>query len=164
MARTIPPPPLTWRVTARPGGAGTLVVFHGELNEDVDLSGLSDGLRGAVEFDLGSVQRVNSGGVREWIRFVRDLPAVTELVFSRCSPPVVLTLSMIANFRGPATVRSFFASYCCLDCDRDEHHLVDVAADCPDGRLDRMPAFPCSECGEPMELNDLPDRFVLLGS
>jgi hypothetical protein len=149
---------LTWRIEERPGHM--TVAFFGEIDENVDLSELRRRLRGAVEFQLAEVRRINSCGVREWVNFVRDLPHVTELTFTRCSPAIVAQLNMIYNFRGDAKIRSFYAPYVCESCNNEEEKLLDVDAQFPDGEVKEVPHFPCSECGEVMEFDDLPERYL----
>jgi hypothetical protein len=90
---------------------------------------------------------------------VRDLPSVTELTFSHCSPPIVTQLNMIFNFRGNAKVRSFYAPYICENCGHEEDKLLDVQSQFPGGKF-RAPEFGCDQCGSPMEFDDLPERYL----
>jgi hypothetical protein len=149
---------LTWRLGASQPGT-TVIEFVGQIDEDTDFTSLRSSLGGSVEFDLGGISRINSGGVRSWVNLVRALD-VSHLVFARCSPAFVAQLNMIVNFRGPATIRSFFAPYVCPACDAQEDKLLDAQADFPDRRLDRAPPFPCPACGGAMELDALPERYL----
>lgn len=103
------------------------------------------------------MRRINSCGVREWVNFVRDLPHVTDLSFSHCSPAIVTQLNMIYNFRGNARIRSFYAPYVCEKCGQEEEKLVDVSAQ---GGGQVIPSFACSQCGATMEFDDLPERYL----
>jgi hypothetical protein len=87
------------------------------------------------------------------------MPAVTELTFSHCSPPIVTQLNMIFNFRGNAKVRSFYAPYICEKCGHEEDKLLDVQSQFPGGKF-RAPEFGCDSCGSPMEFDDLPERYL----
>ncbi|MBE7453653.1 MAG: hypothetical protein HS111_33760 [Kofleriaceae bacterium] len=149
------PVALSWRIRERPGL--TTVEFVGEIDENADFVELRRRLRGAVAFQLGEVRRINSCGVREWVNFVRDLPHVTELSFSHCSPAIVTQLNMIYNFRGNARIRSFFAPYVCDRCGQEEEKLVDVTQT---GGKHEIPQFACSQCGATMEFDDLPERYL----
>ncbi len=152
------PVALSWRVKERPGY--TDVEFYGEIDENADFAELRRRLRGPVTFHLAEVRRINSCGVREWVNFVRDLPQVTELTFSHCSPAIVTQLNMIYNFRGAASVRSFFAPYICENCNREEEKLLDVETYFPNRQIDRVPDFSCEKCGQAMEFDDLPERYL----
>ena len=97
--------------------------------------------------------------MREWVNFVRELPAVRTLFFARCSPVVVLQLNTIYNFRGRARVSSFMAPYVCEACHGDEYKLLDVAEHFPDRRA-HVPAFRCKRCGGVMVFDELPERYL----
>ncbi len=150
--------PLSWRIKQRPGF--TTVEFVGEIDEYVDFAELRRKLSGHVVFHLGEVSRINSAGVREWVNFVRDLPSVSDLTFSHCSPAIVAHLNMIYNFRGEAAIRSFYAPYVCDACDREDEKLLDVKVQFPNGSPDDLPEVSCEGCGEPMEFDDLPERYL----
>ncbi|RMH44608.1 MAG: hypothetical protein D6689_02025 [Deltaproteobacteria bacterium] len=149
---------LSWRIKERPGF--TTVEFFGEIDENADFSELRRRLRGNVVFHLAEVRRINSCGVREWVNFVRDLPGVTELTFTHCSPAIVTQLNMIYNFRGNAKVRSFYAPYVCENCGREEEKLLDVQSQFPGGNIGSVPEFTCDNCSTQMEFDDLPERYL----
>lgn len=148
--------PLSWRIKERPGF--TTVEFMGEIDENADFSELRRQLRGSVVFRLSDIRRINSCGVREWVNFVRDLPNVEELVFSHCSPAIVTQLNMIYNFRGAASVRSFYAPYVCESCNTEEEKLLDVDTHFAAGV--EPPPFSCERCRRPMLFDDLPERYL----
>jgi anti-anti-sigma regulatory factor len=152
------PPELTWRIDALPDGAR--VAFTGEIDENADFGELVERLRGSLIFDLGSVSRINSCGVREWVSFLRELgeAGVGDVTFVACSPAIVNQMNMIYNFRGPAKVRSFLAPYVCTRCHTEEEKLLEVATFLP-VRHRQAPEFSCPRCDAPMELDDLPERY-----
>jgi hypothetical protein len=149
---------LTWRIEERPGLI--TVEFFGEIDENVEFSELRRRLKGIVDFQLAEVRRINSCGVREWVNFVRDLPHVVELTFTRCSPAIVTQLNMIYNFRGNAQIRSFYAPYVCENCNNEEEKLLEVETQFPGGEVKKVPHFPCTECNEVMAFDDLPERYL----
>jgi hypothetical protein len=146
---------LSWRIREHPGLM--TVEFAGEIDENADFSELRNRLRDSVAFQLADVRRINSCGVREWVNFVRDLPHVTELRFSHCSSAIVTQLNMIHNFRGVATIRSFYAPYFCAACGLEEDKLIEVATW---SAANVLPDFACAQCGAAMEFDDLPDRYL----
>jgi hypothetical protein len=157
-ASTRPDPvALSWRIKERPGF--TTVEFTGEIDENADFGELRRRLKGPVVFHLAEVRRINSCGVREWVNFVRDLPGVTELTFTHCSPAIVTQLNMIYNFRGAAKVRSFYAPYVCDQCGHEDEKLLDVQNQFPSGPH-KVPDYACEQCGAPMEFDDLPERYL----
>jgi hypothetical protein len=153
-----PGEPFSWRVESREG-EWLRVTLRGEIDENADFSELRQTLRGNVELSLEGITRINSCGVREWVNFVRGLSQVRQLWFARCSPPVVLQLNTIYNFRGRAQVSSFMAPYVCEACHGDEYKLLDVAEHFPDRRA-HVPAFRCRRCGGVMVFDELPERYL----
>ena len=145
---------LTWEIEDRDGV--TTVALAGEIDEHADFTPLREQLRGVVELDLGAIRRINSCGVREWVNFVRDLPHASELTFRACSTAFVTQLNMIYNFRGPARIRSFHAPYVCDGCGHDADLLVEVG----DGGKVELPAPTCPTCGDAMQFDDLPERYL----
>jgi hypothetical protein len=137
-----------------------VVELYGDFDETADLRELASALRGPVAIDLGGIRRINSAGVREWIEFVRNLPEVTELRLVGCSKVSVAQLNLIDNFRGPARVESFWAPYCCT-CGNEREILLEARDAC--GVRPRLPTAPpvVCECGQVMELDELPDRYFL---
>ncbi len=164
--------PFSWKVER--DGEWLRVALRGEIDENADFSELRIALRGNVELSLEGITRINSCGVREWVNFVRGLEAVRALWFARCSPPVVLQLNTIYNFRGRARVSSFMAPYVCEACHGDEYKLLDVGEHFPDltrrsvrvgalaspSVLATVPAFRCRRCGGVMIFDELPERYL----
>jgi len=143
--------PFVW--TIEEGEGGILVVFSGDLDERCNLAEFP-ALRGVVTFDLAGVTRVTSGGVTRWIRLLRGLEGVTELVFVRCSVPVVTQLNMVRGFQGQGVVRSFYAPYAC-DATGEEQDVLLT----PDQIQDVSTAPPVSSDEGELTLNDLPRRY-----
>lgn len=151
--------PFSWRVSGV-DGAWQKVELRGEIDENADFSELQRALTGNVELTLEGVTRINSCGVREWVNFVRGLGGLQALMFARCSPPVVLQLNTIYNFRGPARVSSFMAPYVCEACHADEYKLLVVEEHFPDRAHPHVPAFRCRRCGGVMVFDELPERYL----
>ena len=150
------PSTLSWRIRAEPGY--TMVELSGPLNETADFASLRQRLKGPVVLHMGGVQRINSGGVREWIQFMRDL-SVENVTLTHCTPVIVAQLNMIYSFCGKARVLSFFAPYACSSCDREEEKLIYVQTHFPNHDFTRMPQFHCA-CGGTMEFDDMVERYL----
>lgn len=138
----------------------TTVELYGEIDENAEFSELRRRLKGPVVFHLAEVRRINSCGVREWVNFIRDLPEVSKLTFAECSHPIVTQLNMIYNFRGPADIESFYAPYVCENCNHEEEKLLQVAPLLEAENTGDVPSFSCPECGDIMEFDDLPERYL----
>ena len=153
---------LTWRLDTTESGHRRLSL-RGEIDENADLEPLLALMRDDVELDLADIRRINSCGVRVWVRFMRDLDDALRVTLSRCAPPVVDQLNTISNFRGRAEVASFLAPYICQSCQVEELRLLDVRSHFPPPSLNlsvAAPAFPCEKCGGVLVLDELPERYL----
>ena len=66
-----------------------VVTIAGIIDENADLTPLSElGVR-PIEVNLRGVRRINSFGVRTWIDAVRRIAQSARLTFVQCPPPVV---------------------------------------------------------------------------
>lgn len=130
------------------------VVLRGAITETTDFSKALAAEPKRVAIDLSEVDRVNSYGVREWIRFLKALVDGGAQVFlDRVSVPMVRQMNMIPQVRGGAEVRSLFAPYYCPACD-DEQRLPLTA-----GSRDAPEHAPCPACGAEMEFDDVQDAY-----
>lgn len=139
-------------------GSMVLAQLVGVINEDNALHERLTSTSGkGVLIDLGKVERINSCGVRDWIRFAQRLEAAgNNLYLLRCSPVVVAQLNMVRNFCGEkGHVVSFQAPYFCPNCDEERTETFESS------RLntDAEPSANCPTCGGKMEFDDLPDLY-----
>ncbi|ACY19168.1 PilZ domain-containing protein [Haliangium ochraceum] len=133
------------------------VVIKGDITETTGLLGLASELVGRVDFDLSQVSYINSLGVRSWIRFLRAL-GIQGYELHACSVPFVLQASVIPAMVGRGVVVSFFAPYHCEGCEHNEDRLLQSAAILAADRV--PPSFQCPSCGDTMQLDDLPERYL----
>ncbi|MCA9680041.1 MAG: hypothetical protein H6709_14810 [Kofleriaceae bacterium] len=148
---------LRWQVLKV--GLRTIVALNGVLDENADLRPLTE-LSGEVSFDLSGVRRISSTGVREWIELMRHLDRRCRVSLVACSPASVTQLNLISNFRGRAQVESFMAPYECPTCGAEREVLVDSVTVLRTGGLS-VPPQSCGDCATPMELSELPERYLV---
>jgi eukaryotic-like serine/threonine-protein kinase len=138
-------------------GDTTLASLAGDITEESDFSTIVNCGTPKVVLDLADIRRINSTGVREWIKFVTSLAKSGKIFrLERCSVAIVHQLNMISNFRGGGEVRSVLAPYYCPECDHNHLHLVDVSA--PTAKIEAT--LPCPSCGADMEFDELPDSYL----
>ena len=132
------------------------IVIKGDLTEAVNLNNLLPEVIGRISFDMSQVRYMNSLGVREWVRFL-DRANAQGYEFHACSPAFVLQASMVDGVLGRGTVVSFFAPYVCTECDFSAEKLLQSATVLAANYV--PPTFSCPRCDQPMELDDLPERY-----
>jgi len=128
---------------------GRRLVISGDLSEESELSGAAERAGGELEVDLGGVRRINSAGVREWVRFARAAGRTARLTLHRCPVAFVSQMNMISNFTGGARVHSVQVPRICPGCGSAREDLVLVSA----LRAGLRDGPPCGRCGGAMELD-----------
>lgn len=113
-----------------------------------------------VVIDLQGVERINSCGVREWVKSIIKTDA--EIHYINCSSIVVSQFSMIPEFLGKnGVVDSFEAQFICEDCGHETSHVLVVGKDIEAGQdvYAEGPKIQCTECGCPMECDHSPELY-----
>lgn len=133
------------------------IALHGEIDEHADFSPILAMSEKSMVLDLSDVKRINSIGVRQWMEFVNKLADNgVDVVFERCSVPIVQQLNMIASFRGRGVVVSVFAPYFCQKCEHDHRHLIELNGSVPDLEAKMM----CPNCGAMLEFDDIAETYL----
>lgn len=148
----------TFRVEGLDSGDGRSLRLEGVIDENADLSFFGR-LRGAVQISMKGVRRINSFGVRTWIDAIRKVPDGATFEFLECPPPVIDQMNMVAGFVGRGKVTSFFAPMVCEACEHEEDKLFLVADIQANGA--KLREVKCPKCGDPMEVDDLEDQYLL---
>lgn len=137
-------------------GDWSVVAISGSITEFSDFTGVAQRCGPRVRIDLAAVDRINSTGVRQWIRFVEALAPGRTVVLERCAVPFVQQLNMIANMSGGGRVASMMLPYYCEHCDQERSLLAETdaaAAQAADGE------HTCPACGGAMEFDDVPESY-----
>lgn len=132
-----------------------LVSLDGAITEDNRLQDRMTLVRGRkILVNMAKVERINSCGVRDWVRWLQSLEARDNTIhLVACSPAVVAQLNMVRNFCGArGHVVSFQAPYHCETCDR-EHRETFLSSSL--GTSSDAPLALCESCGEPMTFDDM---------
>lgn len=148
-----------WEVVERRDGL--LVMLRGDIVETTDFDSLLAQLRTLdITFDMGGVRYLNSTGIRRWVDFLEQIDPEATYRFVRCSVAFVTQLGLVSRARGRGEVVSFMAPYYCEMCDRESEQLLQTRAlTIGAGGVPEPPAFDCSQCGGPLEFDELPERF-----
>ncbi len=152
-------PTLNIAPTTGPGGE-IVLKLSGCVDERADLQALQAVEAGAtLVLDLGDIARINSVGVREWIRAMKTIPSNVQVWWDNVSTPMVAQLNMIANFHGHSRIRSFYAPYYCNACDLEQRFLLTMEKDLADGKA-VAPAHECTKCGATLEFDDIEEDYL----
>jgi hypothetical protein len=128
------------------------VLLEGEMDGDALFHHIFLRPLPALWVDFGGIRRVNSQGVRSWVKALAQSEAV--LHFVNLPVCVMEQFALVSEFRGKSSdVSSFWVQYTCHSCRRDENVLLVVGRDIEPGlsSYEDGPERACSDCGRGME-------------
>ena len=139
----------------------------GTIDEDANFSNLLKKISSAqpappsLRFDLSSIQRINSCGVREWILFMERLGPSFELRYHSINELFAEQASIVSGMfgKGKIIIESFQTPYICNECDRPSLKVLtpkDVISS--SGQIE-APSFNCETCQSPLEFDWIADEY-----
>lgn len=153
--------PLQCRIVQKP--EGPQAYLSGALDEHAavdkifaDLTATSD--RSLVIYMQGVI-RANSIGIRNWIQAMTAFTRTRTVTVEGLSYPLAMQANNVANLMGGAAVGSCMAPYFCAMCEANRTVLV-TRADVGDSPV--PPVKTCSDCGSPMEFDEVDEYFWFL--
>lgn len=134
-------------------GDVTTLTLDGHIDEDVK-TGLGAAIAKVatvkVTIDCERVKKINSIGVRDWIQVILKQAAKLQITFVNCPEPFIDMAVMVPPFVGSATIASFYASYSCNGCGREQRVLLRRQGDA----LEAPQLAACAKCGGQLEADD----------
>ena len=141
---------------------GKVVSLVGVINEDSELSFKNLFLElkesSKITFNFAQVKSINSLGVRAWVSFLRSLEEGRTIAFIECTTDVIMQINMIPSFLGKASVASFYVSYVCDVCNKEEKKLFETASLAPK-TIPQAPKCAQDDCG--MQTEELEDEYFV---
>jgi hypothetical protein len=153
-------------ITKEQKGDELVISFVGIMREGVELETLVGPLSGKVRFNCKGIQRINSVGVKNWVRYFESLKKTSlNIVFEHCSPAIVEQVNMISNFLQGYPMVSVYVPFACTKCGSELVGHFEVEA------LKKLkfeiPTLNCTKCGGVAEFDDIPEEyfnFLILGN
>jgi anti-anti-sigma regulatory factor len=149
------------RVTPQ-GGYTTLITLGGRIDERTPLGGIADKIATTdVAIDTADVTFINSLGLREWIKLLRELSAKKlSVVLRRCSDTMVAQMNMVNDAAIGVVIESMQLPYACDKCGHEGPVLIDVKQHGNELRQMHPPSAPCPECKSPMTFAEVPEHYL----
>lgn len=142
-------------------GEWEVVSYHGPIDEEaeVHLSKIAENLGPNVKINFKNVTMVNSCGVRSWVNFIRSIEPNRSIVYTECTPEIVMQINMIPSFKGNAEIESLYGNYICDNCGHNQSTLFVKGQNLPQSGEDEVPPPSCGKCGEEMEMEEIEEEF-----
>jgi hypothetical protein len=135
-----------------------LLKICGILDEDVRFEQVFSQFPEQVWIDFSGVTRINSCGVREWVRSASAFDG--EIIYVNAPILIVDQFSMVPEFLGKkAIVESFQARFVCPHCGNEEIKTLSVGKDV-DPKNPHSLSLLCGACKETSELDHNPDVYL----
>jgi len=139
----------------------TTFYVGGMISEDSEFSEIISSLsaeKDEVIIDLGSVERINSLGVRQWYNCIKALQNNNKnVLLERCPAVMVQQFNMISFTYVGCSVVSVLVPYFCDNCDCVKQHQINLKEHKADS-VDETRT--CNDCGQSMICEYLPDTYL----
>ena len=135
-----------------------VIKLNGSIEETVDFEKMIGPTSKEVHVSTKAVPRINSVGVKGWIKYFQSLSAKgVKIVFIECSMAIVEQINLISNFTCGGTVASLYVPYLCQNCG------VESAAPYTVEQLKKLnfavPDAKCPKCGGKASFDDIADEY-----
>jgi len=114
----------------------------------------------SIVLELAEVNNFNSCGIREWIYLMRDIGALGNLKFRRCSVSMIDQINMVPDSLGGGQIESFFAPYYC-PTDGETNQLINVKEHSNSLTNREAPNCNCPKCGTKLDFDALEESYFL---
>ncbi len=138
---------------------GVVVKLTGTIEENVNFEQLIGPFEGLLEVNCRNITRINSVGVKTWIRFFQGLKAQGKnFKFSECSHPIVEQMNVISNFTCGGEVESVLLPYSCAKCAKE--FVASVKTEDLKSRGLQIPKVKCEKTECAAVFDDDPEEYL----
>lgn len=132
----------------------------GIIDETANFEAVLGAAPAALQLHCGNVKRINSTGVKAWMKYFLKLEqAKTKIEFVECSAVIVEQFNSYKNFAGGGVVKSIHLPFVCESC---KTHMTALAqCDALKAKNFEVPNIPCRACGKTAVFDDLPDEYFM---
>ena len=139
-------------------GEDLVIRLAGEITEDVDFAAIIGDLPNSTVLNCKDVSRLNSLGVKTWIKFFqKEQERGVKLRLTECSPAVVEQINLILNFVCGGTVESLYLPFNCSKCGKGFVGLYRTE-DLKKINL-QIPDVTCGHCGGSASFDDIHEEY-----
>jgi len=150
---------MSFSIAKQQEGSTLVLKVSGGVDEDANFQPIDIGGASAVVLDLSDVTAINSVGIREWIKWVKAIPATAQLSVRRCPKIIVDQINMVAGFLPQsATIESFFVPYYADATGTEKMILFEKGKQFSDGNVN-PPEEVKDDSGEVMEMDVIEAKY-----
>lgn len=146
------------KVSKEQKGDVLIIKFAGSIDETVHFDQAVGPVQGEVHVNTKEVVRINSVGVKSWIKYFQQLHAKgVKVHFVECSTSIVEQINLISNFTGGGEVDSIYVPFACSNCNAE---LIALFRTSDLDRNDfKLPELKCTKCGGKAVFDDIEEEY-----
>ncbi len=135
--------------------------FVGPIDEDTKFSEIQFGKdTKALIIDLQESTRINSCGIREWIKWLGTLAENIKLTFRNCPKFIIDQMNLVEDFLpNRASVQSFYVPYYCKQCEKINTLLFDLNQNSKTSQGLPLNEDKCSQCSEVTVMDNVSGQY-----
>ena len=146
------------KVAREEKGNVLVLKLAGSIDETVNFDQVLGPVQGEVHVNTKEVVRINSVGVKNWIKYFQQTSARgVKIHFVECSTAVVEQTNLISNFTTSGDVDSIYVPFACTSCNAE---LIALFRTVDLDRTDfKLPTLKCSKCGGTAVFDDIQEEY-----
>ncbi len=146
------------KVAKELNGNALTLRMSGSIEETVNLEEMVGATPSEVRVDCKEITRINSVGVKGWIKYFQTLQAKSvQLTFFQCSTAIVEQVNLISNFTCGGTVESIYVPFACTNCKAELIALFKTSDLNPDAI--QLPELKCTKCSGKAVFDDIEEEY-----
>jgi DNA-directed RNA polymerase subunit RPC12/RpoP len=115
-----------------------------QIVDDADFKEIGQLAQSKITFDFNQVDMINSCGIREWIKFLENVPEKTRIVYRQCPQIIIEQINMVHGFfRKGSSIETLYAPYFCESCEHESKEIVTF----DQIKNKKAPKIDCPKCG-----------------
>jgi anti-anti-sigma regulatory factor len=112
------------KITSKEENGNLIVEIEGSIDEDAVFDSVDLSVAGKIMIDLGKVNSINSCGIREWVKWLREKKEGNEISLRKCPKVIVDQINMVSGFLPDgANVESFYVPFYNEETDNEKFVL-----------------------------------------
>lgn len=146
------------KVAKEANGNILTIRLSGSIEETVNLEEMVGATPAEVRVDCKEITRINSVGVKGWIKYFQTLQAKNvKMTFFQCSTAIVEQVNLISNFVCGGTVESIYVPFACTNCKAELIALFRTADLNPQSI--QLPELKCTKCSGKAVFDDIEEEY-----
>jgi hypothetical protein len=141
-------------------GGRDVLRLTGHIDEDSDFSGVSYGDGAELVIDFEKVVAINSCGIREWIKWIKEAPDSCQIIYDHCPKVIIDQVNMVSGFLPEnGKIQSFYVPYYCEETDSEKMVLFTEGKEFEGGEVNPPDDVVDDETGDEMEMDVIEAKY-----